>query len=206
MIKRIVFDPPEGLARSPTSTRPVRVTIAQVLPELTPEPQHRSVGIEWFRDIGHLRRYDREHRSDDSTPLVIAEEHVLRGEDWLERRWRDGGPRYKQMAMALRAEGLTPAGFSELWRSRAGKVGATPIPDGAKGLAYVQNHPVAGEKSTYDAVNEVYFDDVDSMRVRMTWLDEAMKTRGEDDLVRANWFLALREDLLGEQRGPHSRE
>src|SRR5438552_3099511 len=76
------------------------------------------------------------------TPRMVAEEHVMRGAQWLEQRWQDGGPKLKHMAIALRAEGLTQAQFHDLWRSRAGKVGTTPIPEDAKGLAYVQNHPL----------------------------------------------------------------
>jgi hypothetical protein len=128
----------------------------------------------------------------------------MRGADWLEHRWRDGGVKLKHMAIARRAGGLTPAEFSERWRSRAGQLrrpGAAQvvvIPDEARGRAYVQNHPrvrATGEWA-YDALNEVYFDDVESLRTRIKWFQENLRDQAEDDLVSRSWFVAVQEEIL----------
>jgi hypothetical protein len=108
------------------------------------------------------------------------------------------------MAVALRAEGLTQAEFSERWQARAGQVrragdtAVTAIPDEARGLAYAQNHPrprPSGEWA-YDAVNEVWFDDLDSLQRRVEWFRENLRDGAEDDLVRVNWFLVVREEVV----------
>ena len=53
----------------------------------------------------------REQRSEviefDASPVVAARERVVRGADWLERRWQEGGPKLKQLAIASRARGQT---------------------------------------------------------------------------------------------------
>jgi hypothetical protein len=102
------------------------------------------------------------------------------------------------MAVARRAPGLTPAEFSARWQRRAGRVGATPIPEVARGCAYAQNHPLPrpGGDWRYDAVNEVWFDDEDALRTRIAWLDEAVGRGDDDDLVGEASFLAVREDVL----------
>ena len=142
--------------------------------------------------------------------MIVADEFVLRGADWLERRWRGGGTKLKHMAIAVRASGLTPAEFSQAWRSRAGQIrrpGAadvTVIPNDARGHAYVQNHPqprTAGEWA-YDAVNEVYFDDLESLRTRITWLRENLSGQAEADLVRQSWFIAAQETVLSRGDDP----
>lgn len=136
--------------------------------------------------------------------MIVADESVLRGADWLKQRWRRGGEKLKHMAIALRAAELTPAEFSDRWRSRAGQIrrpGAavvTLIPDAARGHAYVQNHPrprTAGEWA-YDALNEVRFDDARSLRTRIEWFRENLRDQAEDDLVRQSWFIAARETVL----------
>ena len=108
------------------------------------------------------------------------------------------------MAIAQRASGLTPAEFSRAWRGRAGQVrrpGAaevTVIPDDVRGRAYVQNHPqprTDGEWA-YDAVNEVWFDDLESLRTRITWFRENLSGQAEADLVRRSWFIAVQEQVV----------
>jgi hypothetical protein len=197
VLKRIRFATPASASLdAPPDVRPVRVARCTVLPDLTPDAKHDDIGLEWFRDADHLDRY--ETWLVDDGPVVVAEEHVLRGADWLARRWRAGGEKLKHMAIARRAAGLSQAQFQELWRTRAGTVGATPIPDAAKGLAYVQNHPVPrpdGEWA-YDAVNEVWFDDIDGLRTRMAWFAERLGDGTEDDLVGESWFVAVREQVL----------
>ena len=147
-------------AHAPPDARPSRVAVCTTLPELTgPDPRHDGIAIEWFADADCLRRnQDWQGGSGGlaalldpgASPVVVADEVVLRGGAWLDQRWRDGGDRLKHMALAVRAAGLTPTAFSRAWRSRAGQVrraGAaqvTVIPDEARGRAYVQNHPGPG--------------------------------------------------------------
>jgi hypothetical protein len=207
-------------AGAPSDVRPSRVAFCVTLPDLTgPDPKHDGIGIEWFADADHLRRFERWLETTDgqrlrqqadaivdgeASPAIVADECVLRGADWLERRWRDGGEKLKHMAIALRADGLTPAEFSRRWRGRAGQIRrpgtaeATAIPDHARGLAYVQNHPrprTAGEWA-YDALNEVYFDDAPSLRARIEWFRENLAGGTEEDLVRRSWFIAVREEIV----------
>lgn len=224
MIKRITFAtrargvPSEAFAATwreamsaatsvPRDARPVRVAVCTTLPELTDEePKHDGLKFEWFPDVARWRRYEAwleaEHSTREAGAVLVADELVLRGADWLERRWQDGGERLKHMALALRAPELTPEQFSERWRSHAGRVGgagapAIVIPDAARGQAYVQNHPrprPAGQWP-YDAVNEVYFDDAEGLRARVDWFHENFDPAG-DELVRASWFVAAREEVL----------
>ena len=71
------------------------------------------------------------------------------------------------------------------------------IPEDARGLAYVQNHPRPRPEGewAYDALNEVYFDDLDSLRTRIEWFREHLLDQ-EDDLVRENWFIVAREEVV----------
>jgi hypothetical protein len=48
----------------------------------------------------------------------------------------------------------------------------------------------------YDAVNEVYFDDLDGLRTRIAWFAEHFDRVGEEDLVGESWFVAVREEAL----------
>lgn len=228
MIKRLCFTTrhpelsPEDFARqwplhcaaaagAPGGLRPVRVAACTVLPDLTgPVPEHDGVLAEWFRDARHMRRHDRWRRDRDRAAdedritgvvaHVVAREHVLRGGDWLEHRWRAGGDRLKHMAVAVRAPDLTPEEFAARWKAHAGTVGrpgavALEIPDAARGKAYVQNHPVRSAEPAYDAVNEVYFDDVTGLRTRIEWFRSNVPGAPGDLFERA-WFLAAREVVL----------
>lgn len=154
-----------GTAEAPIDVRPQRIAVCTTVSELTgADPKHDGIGLEWFADEQHLERFESWIRTPDgqssltgiglvvdpeASPVIHAEETILRGADWLEQRWRDGGVKLKHMAIARRAAGLTPAEFSERWRNHAGQLnrsGNTPaivIPDEARGCAYVQNHPLA---------------------------------------------------------------
>ena len=203
---------------APPSVRPVRIVTCLSLPDVIPDPCHDGIGIEWFRDAGHLESYEewlagprgRDAREllesaldpDDST-LLVADELVLRGSDWLDERWRQGGPKLKHMAIARRARGLTREEFSLMWKGRAGQIrraggAAVDIPEEARGLAYVQNHPRPGTAvdGAYDALNEVYFDDVESLRLRAEWFRAHMTGAAEADMVAESWFVAAREELV----------
>jgi hypothetical protein len=233
VIKRIRFAP-EGPARAsdsfaaawrqlssmvadaPTEVRPLRIALCTALPEVIPDPIHGAISLEWFGDLSHLHRFTTwldesaglpVHQAMEQIsegPLVIADELVLRGADWLEQRWVVGAPKVKHMAIASRAADLTFAEFSERWKDRAGKIqrpgDAQPIviPDRARGQAYVQNHPQVRETGdwAYDAINEVYFDGVEGLRARAEWFDENLQEQAEQDLVREASFLAVREELL----------
>jgi hypothetical protein len=195
---------------APPGAIPVRVVACTVLPGMTPGAVHDGISIEWYKGPAHLERLEWWLASPggkvvdellapvidlDSSPVMVAEEHVLRGSDWLETRWRDGGDKLKHMAIARRAAGLTPAEFSDRWKSRAGKVGRVDIPEVARGQAYVQNHPVPRPEGSwaYDALNEVYFDDAEGVRTRMAFFAGSPR---EDDLVGDNWFVVAREEVI----------
>ncbi len=204
-------------AGAPGDARPLRSAVCTPLREGMPEPKHDGVRLEWFSDRDHLDRYERwwaegfaapPERVETAAAVVVAEEVVLRGDEWLRRRWLEGGEKLKHMAIARRADGLTPAVFAERWKSHAGhapRPGGVPdliIPEEVRGLAYVQNHPVPREKGdwTYDAVNEVYFDDLESLRRRVEWFAENLGA-GDEDLVGERWFISVREEVLvGAQR------
>jgi hypothetical protein len=198
-------------AAAPKPARPVRLTVATALRDVVADQRYDGVALEWFTDESHLLRYEAWQRTPDgqrperllaeavepgASPVVVADERVARGADWLEHRWQDAGPKLKQLAIARRAAGLTLPRFLDLWRSRAGTIGATPIPDAFRGLAYIQNHPrvMAGRDWAYDAVNEVYFEDADSLLARIAYFERELTDRAESDLVSANWFLAVREE------------
>jgi hypothetical protein len=209
VIKRITFDATTTETRcvdAPLGAKPVRAAVCTTLRDATDvEPKHDTVVLEWFNDGEHLERFETWLRTTDPGMLdvatVVADELVLRGADWLEQRWRDGGPKLKHMALALRSPELTVDEFSERWKAQAGGITRggtrTQIPDNARGLAYVQNHPQprASGEWAYDAVNEVYFDDRASLERRIEWFRYNLDP-GADDLVRESWFLAVREAVL----------
>ncbi|MDT3443003.1 hypothetical protein [Pseudofrankia sp. BMG5.37] len=197
---------------APPDARPLGLAACTVLDAVTPDPPHDGIGLEWFADDTHLKRFEAWWASSDakaandllgravepgSVSIVVAHEHVMRGEEWLRQRRREGGTSLKHMALARRAADLTPAEFFDRWKNRAGKVGTVPIPADARGQAYIQNHPLltADADWPYDAVNEVYFDDLDDMRKRISWFAENLD-QNEDDLVRKSWFVAVREETL----------
>ena len=188
VIKRLTLG---GAEPDPAAHRSV---VCTVLPELTTDAVADTLTIDWLAS-GHagVRIPD----ASVTRTAVVAEEVVLRGADWLEARWRDGGERFKHVAFARRADGLTPAEFAERWRSHAGSLGGVPIPDEAKGRAYAQNHPLPRDVGEwpFDAVNEVWFDDVDGLRRRVEWFAEHHDPGG-DDLFGPSRFLAVREVLV----------
>jgi hypothetical protein len=200
-------------ASAPEAARPIRLTVATTLPEVAANQKYDGVALEWFTDREHLLRFESWLRTPagqtsqrlmgeavelGASPVVVTDERVARGVDWLEQRWQDAGPKLKQLAIATRADGLTLAQFLDLWRSRAGKIGATPIPEAFRGLAYVQNHPRVepGRDWAYDAINEVYFDEIDSLLARIAYFERELTGGSETGLVSANWFLAVREELI----------
>ncbi|HVU72766.1 MAG TPA: hypothetical protein VHE83_07380, partial [Mycobacteriales bacterium] len=137
-------------------------------------------------------------RRDD---VIVTEAHVMRGRDWLVNRW-DRGPVLKHVALAKRADGLTLAEMLDGWRNHGGTVqrpGEAPvtIPDRVRGLAYVQHHPRLGadHEWRYDAITEVWFDDVDALRARAEWFATGPGS-GQQALFQQSWFLALREERL----------
>lgn len=202
VIKRLRFldglaaaDPDPGVD-APDQARPARITVATVLSQQSgPAPKHAAVVAEWFDDAAHLAQYEAWAGADPG-PSVVAEEYVMRGAEWLDRRWRHGGQSYKHIALATRAADLTPAEFADRWRNHAGRSGGVVIPDEARGQAYVQNHPVqrATGEWVYDAVTEVWFDDLAGLQARIDWFDE--NPPGDSGLFRQSWFLAVTEELV----------
>jgi hypothetical protein len=199
---------------APMEVRPVRIEVCTALDEITPEPPHDGIALHWFSDEEHLRRFEawqpaaapgRLTPAADlaAVTVVVAREKVLRGADWLRRRRRDGGTSLKHLALARRVPGLTQQEFFDRWQSRAGSVGTVPIPPEARGAAYVQNHPLPRADSDwpYDAVNEVYFDDLAGLRTRISWF-AANLGDNEDDLFQEPRFIAVREETLWPQGTP----
>lgn len=215
-----------GAALAGPDARPSRITASMVLPELSdPGDEHADghdgIATEWFTSEPHLARFeswlaalpdltsllgrpDDSSRPDDGPRgsrcshrqmgrLVVAREHALRGEPWLARRWRDGGGRLKHMALVTRA-GLSAEEFSRRWRAHAGTAGSS-IPAEARGCACVQNHPMPGEWP-YDAINEVYFDDLAGLRARVRWFRDNVPGPADGGLFGQSRLIAVREVVL----------
>lgn len=198
-------------AGAPPAAAPARLAVCVAATDIAAGQRYDGVALEWLQGPEHLARYEdwlagaggAAHRALlgeaadlAASPVVVAEEHVARGAQWLEQRWARGGARLKQLAIATRAPGLSLAQFLALWASRAGKIGATPIPAAYRGTAYLQNHPLVlpGRDWAYDAINEVYFDDDAALLARMDYFARELGGGGDDDLIGANWFLAVREE------------
>lgn len=189
---------------------PLRVSVAFVDAERTPGvPRHDAMVIAWFADGVSAQQHESLVPADaiagphGSRPVeVMAHEAVLRGEAWLADRWQHGGMRLKHVALAQRAEGLSPAEHASRWKAQAGAVStasaAVAIPPEAKGSAYVQNHPLPRDDGewAYDAVNEVYLEDDTALARRLDWFaaNVGEGTGVRDSLVRASWFLVLHEE------------
>jgi hypothetical protein len=195
VIKRFRFaatveDIDDAIEQDTTATAepvPTRIVRCVALAELTPpDAPCAAIAVEWFPD---------DVTPADETGTVVAEEVVVRGADWLEQRWRDGGPRWKHMALARRHPDLSQEELSRRWRSHAGTAGTLVIPDVARGQAYAQDHPV--RPGPYDAVNEVWFDDPADLRARVEWF---AAPRPPDELFAESWLLAVREEVVGPLR------
>jgi hypothetical protein len=172
------------------SCKPLRAVACVVLHDAPGcDVPHDAISMEWFSGPGSVAQ----PMAAEAT--LLASEHVLRGADWLEQRWSQPLPKYKHMALAQRARGLTATQFSERWRNRPGRVGAVEIPAAARGHAYVQNHPL-GEDPPYDAVNEVYFDDLASMHSRIELFAKLDVLQADADLVSATRFAIVVEHVI----------
>lgn len=211
-----------GLAEAPGAVRPERLAMCTTLSDVGgPPPRHDGVSIERYADVDALGRFDQWLGGEGHahlgrvesflssfvdagrSPVVIVEPVAVRGQAWLEQRMSSDDVHYKHMALAQRTDGLTAAEFSARWRGESGRVqlGSQPpvaIPAVALGLAYVQNHPIARPTGdwAYDAINEVYFDDVDSMKARIDWFADNVGDGAAVDIVRRSWFLAVREEVV----------
>jgi hypothetical protein len=95
----------------------------------------------------------------DADLALEVEELVLRGTP---------GGRFTMMSYGRRNPALSRPEFVARWKQEAGNLGGEPIPDEVKGLAYVQYHPTAADPEL-DAVNQVWFADEASLRVRAEW-------------------------------------
>jgi hypothetical protein len=198
MIKRFLFGTPTQPPPCPTAIRPLRASLNKPV-----EPLAESAGffIQWFADSGALAGYEAWERDQCAvTSVVLVEEVIQRGSEWLEQRWCNGGRKWKHVALARRAQSISAAEFSARWRGHAGSAttrqgGTVAIPESARGLAYVQNHPVprASGDWLYDAITEVWFDDAQSMQSRIAWFRDNIVT---DDLFGEASFVALTEDCL----------
>ena len=124
--------------------------IALELPGLPP-PVFAAVEVLWFDG-------DVPERSGELE--VVVDEHLLRGD-------ARSGP-FTMLSFGRRNPALTRAEFVERWRKEAGSLGGDRIPDDLRGLGYVQNVPL-GDDPPLDAINEVWFADLDTLRRRAEW-------------------------------------
>ncbi|OHV39012.1 MULTISPECIES: EthD domain-containing protein [Pseudofrankia] len=188
--------------------------------EDAPRPRYDVMSVLWFPDIAALGRFESSRATPDVTGdggrgaagaapepatlvTLVAEERVARGADWFERHLAAGGGAFKHLALARRTAGLTRAEFSERWAAHGAQVRVvgtattTAIPESVRGDAYVQNHPLAAaDDPAYDAVNEVYFDELAGLRARARWFQENPLDGSGTDLFGPTTFLAVREDVL----------
>lgn len=180
---------------APAAAAPVRVATATAFTDLAPDPPWSRMGTAWFTDAEHVARFD-EWAGGLTEGSLLAEEVVVRGADWLDQRWVDGGSRLKHVAIARRQDSVPAMEFSERWRAHAGRVGASPIPEVARGQAYVQRH-VLGSERRWDAITEVWFADEGALHTRIAWMAEALAAPTDDDLFGEHHLFAVREDVLG---------
>jgi hypothetical protein len=145
--------------------------IAFELPGL-PAPRFAGVEVLWFEGA-------------TPTGAIPVEQEIKRPAPP-----RLGTPPYAMVSVARRDPSLTPADFAERWRAEAGNLGGEVIPDEVRGLAYVQDHPT-GDDPPYDAVNEVWFDDLDSLVRRAEWF----AARPVPDLFVDAFALYLRDPV-----------
>ncbi len=199
MIKRFVFGAIAPPPLAPEAFRPFRTTLSTVVAE---SARQEGYSIQWFADAEQLARYEAWLASPpDPAKVIHAEEVPQRGADWLAARWAEGGMKWKHVATAQRAPGLTLAEMSARWRGHAGQTPtktsavAVPIPDEARGLAYVQNHPLPRDSGDwlYDAITEVWFDDPAGMNARIAYFRDVA---GNVDLFGEASFRAVREELV----------
>ena len=192
-----------ALAGPPAAGRPLRVALAVplALPGLPPS-RFVAVDCQWFADAGGteanpawLAAAGPDLWASTGSLLVVAEEVVLRGQDWLDARWAAGGARFKMMSCGRRDAAVPAAELSTRWRREAGRLGAEEIPEDVRGQAYAQNHPLGrgGADRPLDAVNEVWFDRLADLRRRGAWF--AARQDAARALWAETWSLYLRETL-----------
>jgi hypothetical protein len=204
---------------APAHGRPVRVALGVPVevpdvPDLPP-PRFAAVDEQWFVDAPGALANDAWLATVDpglcagsvsfgaGSCVVVAEEVVLRGPEYLDTRWELGGERYKMMSFGKRNPALTPREFSTGWRAEASHLGSGEIPADVRGLAYVQNHPVPldGHDWPLDAVNEVWFERLDDLGRRAAWFaartDAALRS-GAVSLMSPTetWSMYVRESVL----------
>jgi hypothetical protein len=202
-----------ALAAGPAAGRPGRVALAVPL-DLTdlPPPTFAAIDVQWFDEpAAAFANEDWLASVDPRLQLgsdllgkrscrVIAEEVVLRGPEYLDARWQQGGERFKMTSFGKRNPALTLPEFSARWRSQAGRLGDAEIPAPIRGLAYVQNHavPVDGHEWPFDAINEVYFEQLDQLQRRRAYFaarqDAAARSAAESFVSPTRrWSMFVRE-------------
>jgi hypothetical protein len=127
---------------------------------------------------------------------VAVEEVVQRGADALAAHRAGGGDGLKMMSFGRRNPALSPAEFAARWRRESGRLGGDPIPDELRGFAYAQGHPAPGPDPGFDAVNEVWFDQLDDLRRRALWF-AARPVPADLWSPSECWSVCLREEPLG---------
>jgi hypothetical protein len=190
-----------ALAGVPGPGRPDRVALGvPLVVSGLPAPRFAAVDCQWFAGAveaeaneAWLRAAGPDLGAAPGSLRVVAEEVVLRGEDWLDARWAAGGERYKMISCGRRDPAMAASELSARWRREAGRLGAEEIPEAVRGQAYAQNHPLAldGAERRLDAVNEVWFDRFADLRRRGAWF--AARPDAGRPLWVETWSLYLRE-------------
>jgi hypothetical protein len=163
----------EVLGRPGAADR-VAVATALTLPGL-PAPRHAAVDMVWSGDPAGWPGHP--------ALVVPVEEEVRRGA-------LGGAERYTMLSVARRHPALARPAFAARWRAEAGRLGAEPIPDAVRGVAYVQDHPTADDPPV-DAINEAWFADLDTLRRRAEWFAARPVPAALFDPT-ASWALYLR--------------
>lgn len=195
MIKVIRFcdESPDDVVQRGALRATIGLPIAE--PDFPPPP-FAAVTIQWFTDLAAALA------ADPTATQVVAEEVVLRGGGYLADRWAEGGERLKMLSFGRRNPRWTAEEFAERWRREAGSVGGDAIPEDVRGLAYVQNHPIADVADRpFDAVNEVYFERLDLLRRRGAYIAARLARPSAvpaDSLMApaATWSMFVRESPL----------
>ena len=164
------------------------------LPEIAADQDYDGIGLEWFTDEEHLLRYeawlrtaagqDQERLLGEAIELAASPVVVTTSaSSAAPTGWSAAGRRAPRSSSSWHrhpGRRADPPAVPRPVAKPGGKDRRGPIPEAFRGLAYVQNHPraMAGRDWAYDAVNEVYFDDAESLLARIEYFERELSDRG----------------------------
>jgi hypothetical protein len=103
----------------------------------------------------------------------------------------DAAVRVSEAALSIKGYADIKAAAAAAWRARSSPAaGAATLERGSprrSAAAYVQNHPLG---RPYDAVNEVYFDDLADLRRRVVWFEGA---KADPELFTESRLISVKE-------------